>query len=101
MSVAISIFLFCYFIFATWCIYGTFRFLHLGRKSKQSDNTITLTDIALIIPFRNEANRIQPLLDQLKSNLPPSLSLIFVDDHSTDQSVSIIKDHLPHANILT
>jgi cellulose synthase/poly-beta-1,6-N-acetylglucosamine synthase-like glycosyltransferase len=54
----------------------------------------TSGSLSVIIPFRNEATRIQPLLEsilRLKTSL--NLEFLFIDDHSTDQSIEIIQNH--------
>lgn len=57
--------------------------------------TVNASDsISVIIPFRNEATRIQPLLESilyLKTSL--NLEFLFIDDHSTDQSLEVIQNH--------
>ena len=45
--------------------------------------------LSIIIPARNEALRIQPLLQSLVSQLRANDQLLVVDDHSTDQTSSI------------
>ncbi|MEZ4922280.1 MAG: glycosyltransferase [Crocinitomicaceae bacterium] len=54
-------------------------------------------DVSVIIPFRDEALRIEALLDSInKLEIPSSLEVefVFVDDHSSDQTAQIIKNKL-------
>jgi len=46
--------------------------------------------ISIVIPFRNEAKRLYPILESL-SSIDESIEVLFIDDHSTDDSNSIIK----------
>ncbi|MGE9290079.1 MAG: glycosyltransferase family 2 protein [Puniceicoccales bacterium] len=52
------------------------------------------TKISLVIPCFNEAGNLQPLIEELKANQIPQFSLweyIFVDDGSSDDTVSILR----------
>ena len=63
-------------------------------KSKPS------TGVSIIIPFRNEAHRIEPLLKSLEHvNFPEAAELLFCDDHSLDSSISIIGWHRPQLKV--
>ena len=56
-----------------------------------------IEEVSIVIPFKNEANRIQPLLQRIKSfNIPKGLKteFIFVDDNSSDGSDHIVKANL-------
>ncbi|UII24568.1 glycosyltransferase [Fulvivirga maritima] len=64
-----------------------------------------LIGFSVIVPFRNEENRLEGLLNSIK-NLNydnDSYEIIFINDHSTDSSVSIIenfaKSHSKKINI--
>ncbi|MBL7856201.1 MAG: glycosyltransferase [Cyclobacteriaceae bacterium] len=50
--------------------------------------------ITIIIPFRNEAQHIHLLLQDLIVQAHPPDEIILVDDHSTDQSVEVITGFL-------
>ncbi|GAA0872457.1 glycosyltransferase [Gangjinia marincola] len=54
------------------------------------------THFSIIVPFRNEAQRMEDLLNSLLSlNYPNTLfEVIFVDDASTDHSQDLINQHL-------
>ncbi|MCB9223732.1 MAG: glycosyltransferase [Crocinitomicaceae bacterium] len=54
-------------------------------------------DVSVIIPFRDEALRIEPLLESIDQlEIPASLEVefIFVDDHSSDHSAQIVRNKL-------
>ncbi|MBL7861017.1 MAG: glycosyltransferase [Cyclobacteriaceae bacterium] len=55
--------------------------------------------VSVVIPVRNEDKNLRTLLDTLeKQNYGRSnFEIIFVDDHSTDQSVSILKERLQYS----
>ena len=66
---------------------------------KKKYNTPNNTGISVIIPFRNEEKRIQPLLESLsKQEKKDSYELIFVDDNSEDNSHSIVSSWLKKYN---
>lgn len=49
-----------------------------------------LEPVTLIIPFRNEANNLNRLCKSLEQQNYPSLEILFIDDHSNDNSQQII-----------
>lgn len=62
------------------------------RPKKESPQN----SLSVVIPFRNEVNRIEPLIASLNRADYEGLSvqLIFVDDHSTDATIEFIEEHL-------
>lgn len=93
---AIITFIVTYWLFTFWCIIGIWKTL---SKSTKGSQRITTGEICIIVPFRNEEHRILPLLNACKTSLPPDVQCIFVDDHSTDQSATLIQQYLPSAEI--
>ncbi len=62
-------------------------FRRTKRKVPRSSGEIS--GMSIIIPFRNEEQRITPLIDSInEAHLPENVEFIFVDDHSTDKTVS-------------
>lgn len=61
------------------------------KKKPTTTKKISLTQLSVIIPFRNESKRIQPLLNCLKKQTLLPKAIFFVDDHSTDSSCDIIR----------
>lgn len=58
-----------------------------------------ISKITILIPFHNEVKRILPLIHSLNESKPGKhIELIFVDDHSTDETVNMIMKKLkvPH-----
>lgn len=71
-------------------------FLHFRKKQskKEKKDTISLSDITLIVPFRNEANRIAPLLNSIAYSKELPAHILFVDDHSDDHTGIVIEEKL-------
>ncbi|TVZ55873.1 cellulose synthase/poly-beta-1,6-N-acetylglucosamine synthase-like glycosyltransferase [Lutibacter sp. Hel_I_33_5] len=65
-------------------------------KKNQLENKKSITQFSIIIPFRNESEKLPILLESIsKLRYPKELfEIIFVDDDSTDDSVEIINCHL-------
>ena len=89
------------FLVIFFAIYTSLLFLLLGigltfqwkkeRTYLQKGNKLKLAEITVLIPFRNEEKRIADLLESiLKSNVLP-LKFLFIDDHSSDKSVTKIR----------
>lgn len=52
----------------------------------------------IVIPFRNEAHRISPLLESLKK-LKGNFDVVFIDDHSEDETINLIEKELKNSII--
>jgi glycosyltransferase involved in cell wall biosynthesis len=68
----------------------------LRSQSPVEADQLIIDRISIIIPFHNEELRIQKLLQSLNNQIVFSerVELIFVDDHSTDKTVEMIKNNL-------
>ncbi|MBM3185235.1 MAG: glycosyltransferase [Bacteroidetes bacterium] len=95
------------FIFLNLTIYFASLFLILGvglyvqrkkEKSYQIGKKISLDEVTLIVPFRNEEKRIDGLLKSLSYSRKLPAQIIFVNDHSDDLSSSKIKVELEKFN---
>lgn len=64
------------------------------RKYTSSTNKIKLAEITVIVPFRNEEKRISGFLNSILKSTKLPAKIIFVDDHSEDESVSLIQNKL-------
>lgn len=84
----ISILIIYYLILSALILWGWFR-LKSPKNVPESFSTISI-----IVPLRNEATRIQPLLNSLQSIDYPSNSyeIILVDDHSEDNIYELLED---------
>lgn len=63
-------------------------------EKTKSDATIQLTELVVIIPFRNEEKRIPTLLNSILSSIELPKEFIFIDDHSTDKGAELIVNSL-------
>lgn len=77
-------------------------FLFLFVRIRRNNTTpIKIKNLNIIVPFKNESSRIQILLSDLISEFEGNarVKLLFVDDHSTDNSVDLIEEKLSGKNI--
>ena len=92
--------LFVYMLIILSSIYG---FFVLSNKipSPNINYNIKVKSISVLVPFRNEALRIQQLLDSFNIQVETSIikEIIFIDDHSTDNSSEIISQWINSTNI--
>lgn len=72
----------------------------LKEKKYLTEKKISLDEVTLIIPFRNEENRIDRLLQSLKFSSKLPAQIVFVNDHSDDLSCSKITEVLGKLNNL-
>ena len=69
----------------------------LRQQRKERDGisgSISLDNISVIIPFRNEADRITGLLNSILASSQHVKQFIFINDHSSDNSSEIIQSSL-------
>lgn len=79
-----------WFVFSLVIVGNLFGIWLLFSVPKINKNKIeNRPNLSIIIPARNEALRILPLLTSLKEQIRVSDEVIVVDDHSTDQTASI------------
>lgn len=69
-----------------------------NSKNFKSAETHSLNEkmpnISVIIPFRNEAYRIIPLLNSIQeTDFEGQIEFLFINDHSTDNSNAVIQNH--------
>lgn len=80
-------------------------FFFIGRISIQSflkdeikhinqSDSILLNEITLLVPFRDEELRIKPLLDSLVNSKELPKEIIFINDHSIDNTIKLIESTL-------
>lgn len=63
-------------------------------KKVNEKERILLSELNVIIPFRNEAERIQPLIESIKNQNSLPARILFIDDHSSDGSKEYIETKL-------
>lgn len=83
-----------------------FYYIQVGRfkanqllKNNGHSEKICLDELSVIIPFRNEKERIEPLLNSIRNSSHLPKQIIFVDDHSVDDSTAFIQETLHDLNI--
>jgi len=92
----IIIFFCCYFVLLFSILFVGFIFQRDKEKKYLSGKKISLDEISVIIPFRNEEKRIDGLLASLKNSHKLPSKILFVNDHSEDKSILKIEDELGH-----
>ncbi len=70
----------------------------ITKKSKQE--TYNLSQISVVIPFRNEVSNIPNLLASIKQLTHLPLEFIWVNDHSEDTSLETLKNLSPNHQLL-
>lgn len=81
---------------------GQWRQKKKQRKFLSENTKIPLEEITVVIPFRNESKRINRLIKSLNESTKLPGEILFIDDHSDDNTCEIILQSLkiPH-RILT
>lgn len=100
---ALNLYVLCSIVLAVCYLILILNYLRHWNKTtivKLPASFIPSTSISVIIPVRNEQAHIKALLKSILANDYPQslLEIIVVDDHSTDQTVSII-EQIDAANI--
>lgn len=89
-----------YILFSSSQVIGS----HLARRKEKNryislDKKVQLKEICLIVPFRNEAQRIHELINSLKNSSTLPHEIIFINDHSTDNSLELVNSYLKNEAI--
>lgn len=94
MILATIVFLSVYLVFVgTIALVGFF--LHRSKTRKaDATNLIDSKDITVLVPFRNEEERIHVLLNSIKSLKKYPKEIIFINDHSQDDGAELIVEGL-------
>jgi len=75
---------------------------HLQRKKEETyfseKNGVSLDEITVLIPFRNEEHRLKGLLDSIQNSEMYPQEFIFIDDHSSDKSAELVEKELKGLN---
>ena len=91
------------FGYIVFCIV-LFTLYLLGKKkakektNNQSGEKYQSECISVIIPFRNEEAHVPELIKSIQQLSKQPLEFIWVNDHSTDKSISILETTLPNQN---
>lgn len=84
-------------IFVSYSIFVFIILLGFFADKKKSIKHSEMIGISILIPFRNEENKLQQLLKSLEKQNYPLAEIIFINDHSTDSSIEIIQK-FSHSN---
>lgn len=77
---------------------GFYRQLTKERSYFSEGQKIDVADLIVLIPYRNEAHRIQPLLRAIGRLKTLPQEFIFIDDHSDDGTDEVIRKELEIEN---
>jgi glycosyltransferase involved in cell wall biosynthesis len=55
-------------------------------------NITTTSTISIVIPCFNEEGNIEILFDQINCIIPTNVEYIFVDDHSSDNTLKVLEE---------
>ena len=93
-SLFLTFFVFYGVFLGTICLLG-FIF-HKSRENRYwgTGSTINPKDIVVLIPFRNEQARIETILESITALNDYPGELVFINDHSTDDSIRKIEQAL-------
>lgn len=75
---------------------GILMFWKLPVPLPEKRSTFSLPIVSIIIPARNEANRIKPLLRSLQEQTFQSFELLVVDDDSSDATAAVAAEYGAH-----
>lgn len=104
MKVILITYLVFYGLFAVGIFAGTFlQRRKEAKRSAASTKKLSLDDLTVLIPFRNEAKRLSPLLQSFNQSTVLPARILFINDDSKDTSVQCITDSLnqPQVRMLT
>lgn len=93
MKAVLITYLLFYGLFAVGIFVGTFLQRRKEAKRKaESTKKLSLSDLTVLIPFRNEAERVSSLLQSFNQSTALPARILFIDDASEDNSVQCITD---------
>ena len=95
MAIHIFLALYCLPLFLILIAGG---FWHRKKALKSSSPKIKPEDITVVIPFRNEALNLVSILNSLRQCSCKPHRILFIDDHSEDESVRILREQMSELN---
>lgn len=78
------------FTFGTLCLISIYFLGWILNSRKPKGKKMNLSEISVVIPFRNEEKNLYNLLDSIQELKNSPLEFVFVNDHSEDNSFQII-----------
>lgn len=86
------------FVFLFIILFYTMVLVAIGRKWTNGENNVAgnpcAAKKALLVPFRNEAIHLPAFLGHLKEVAAAVEEVLFIDDHSEDESAALISDFI-------
>ncbi|GAB5416207.1 MAG: glycosyltransferase [Crocinitomicaceae bacterium] len=95
---AINIFLYVYGVFFAMIALLGFGMQRNKERGYNTGTKISLEEVTVLIPFRNEEENLPKLLESIQSLKQLPKRFVFIDDHSEDDSASLVNavsDKLP------
>ena len=92
-----SCLLVAYLFFLLFLLIGYQYGVAKRKKDRKKDISIELNDVTVVIPFRNEKENLNVLINQIKRLKIRPLQFLFVDDHSTDDGAALIEANMDNA----
>jgi glycosyltransferase involved in cell wall biosynthesis len=92
-----SCLLVAYLFFLLFLLIGYRYGVAKRKKDRKKDISIELNDVTVVIPFRNEKENLNVLINQIKRLKIRPLQFLFVDDHSTDGGAALIEANRDNA----
>mgnify|MGYP000135240683 CR=1 FL=1 len=83
-----------FFLLGTVVIFGLYRNRRKEATYSDSKHAIDLQNLILLIPFRNEEHRLITVIDSLNKSIVLPKEVIFINDHSADNSVALIEKEI-------
>lgn len=65
--------------------------MHVSNRNSEKDSNIDKSEITVLVPFRNEEKRLKVLLESIQKLSSFPHEIIFINDHSNDGGVQLIK----------
>lgn len=91
MEMAIEyVFIAFWVVYYLWILVVIFTFINIPHRVEKSSNE----KISILIPFRNEAKNLPFLIDSLDQLVDKNFEVIFIDDHSLDDSLKVLEKEL-------
>jgi biofilm PGA synthesis N-glycosyltransferase PgaC len=94
------IFWICSFFIASLLLSYLAAWFYNGKITTDTEKYNSIHDISLVVPFRNEAQNLPQLIASIENLKNKPKEIIFVNDHSEDNSVEILKNSSLSLDIL-
>ncbi len=92
MQIALLIIWGMYFLFLVIVIFGWVK------KTPKNQGGLD-QELLVVVPFRNEAGNLERIAQSLEKQRYKEFSVVFVNDHSSDDSVAVLKSYLQNSSL--